>query len=202
MLARKIFKDVPGEIKNILNALYAVDPRMYQLLKNLITGKESDNSTWIKWLRKQCEKIPSPYQLEQLKRQIQLKCTQHIILGNHQPRALQPLSQEDCDMLHRFYHQSEYDPNTKFPIPKSGLQRVMNALSDVEFDRILDILSGINSSLYESFKRMITNQESVNDHRIYDQAVHESFKRMITNQESVNDHRIYDQAVRQLPTQP
>lgn len=159
----------PDEIKNILNALYAVDPRMYQLLKDLMTGEESDETTWIEWLRTQCKNIPSPYELKQLGYQIQ--SIHQTILVSHRPRAPQPLSREDCNVLHRLYHQSEYDPKTKFPIHKSGLQKVMNAMSDVEVVQILDILSGINFSLYESFKRMMTNQESVDDHRIYDQAV-------------------------------
>ncbi len=161
----------PDEINNILNALYAVDPRMYQLLKDLMTGEESDETTWIEWLRTQCKNIPSPYRLKQLKYPIKLKSTHHEILLSHRPRAPQPLSQEDCNVLHRLYHQSEYDPKTKFPIPKSGLQKVMDAMSDVEVVQILDILSGINFSLYESFKRMMTNQESVDDHRVYDQVV-------------------------------
>ncbi len=164
-------KKTPEEINNNLNNLYPVNPRMYQLLKDLLMGEESDETVWNKWLNKEQKNISSPYELGQLRKTIQLMYSHQCILESHQPRASEPLSQQDCDLLARFYHQSEYDSKMKFPIPKNGLQKVMDALSNDHFDRILDIFLGINPRLYQSFKKMITNQESVEDHRIYDRSV-------------------------------
>jgi hypothetical protein len=170
-LQKKFSKMIPEAINNILNKLYEVNSKMYQILKDLLTGEESDETAWNEWLNKERKNIPSPYELGQLRKTIQLVYSHQCILESHQPRASEPLSQQDCDLLARFYHQSEYDSKMKFPIPKSGLQKVMDALSNDQFDRILDIFLGINPRLYVSFKKMITNQESVEDHRIYDQAV-------------------------------
>ena len=85
------------------------------------------------------------------------------------------LSPSDYPLLAKFREQDWYKPplcaSGQFPVVKSEVMCLVNSLPNDKFHRILDIFSGINPSLYESFKRMLTNQETMDDHRIYDQAL-------------------------------
>jgi predicted nuclease of restriction endonuclease-like RecB superfamily len=50
---------------------------------------------------------------------------------------------------------------------KNELKTLMYNLSDEEFYQILDIFFSIDTTFYEAFKRIITNQETKNDHDIF-----------------------------------
>ena len=161
------------EIFDLLNNLFVFDPEMYKLLKDLLTGEECDETVWENWIDKQSERLPSPYELGQLQHKIEISETKKNILNSHTPLVLRLTLNDIVQLLSVFYHKDErLMPGYVFPIPKSGLEDVINPLSDDQFNQILDILYHMNTSLYESFKRIITNQEvSVVDHRIYDKGV-------------------------------
>ena len=55
-----------------------------------------------------------------------------------------------------------------FPVVKNALLSLVNSLSIENFERILNIFFTINSDLYESFKNIITNKDSIDDHKLYD----------------------------------
>jgi hypothetical protein len=171
---QKLFSRMtPDEIFNLLNNLFVFDPEMYKLLKDLLTGEECDETVWENWIDKQSERLPSPYELGQLQHKIEISEMKKNILNSHTPLALR-LSQNDIvQLLSVFYHKDErLMPGYVFPIPKSGLEDVIKSLSYNHLNQILDIFYHMNTSLYESFKRIITNQEvSVVDHRIYDKEV-------------------------------
>jgi hypothetical protein len=117
-----------------------------------------------------------------------LKDSHVLILENHQPalpcgssrardapgKEIQ-LSPSDYPLLAKFREQDWYKPplctSGQFPVVKSEVTYLVNSLPNDKFHRILDIFCGINRGFYESFKRMLTNQETMDDHRIYDQAV-------------------------------
>ena len=173
-LQKQFSRMTPDEIVNLLNNLFVFDPEKYKLLKDLLTGEECDETVWKNWIDKQSERQPSPYELEQLKYEIKISEAKQEILKRHNPLAPSLFSLNSIiQLLSVFYHTDDkLMPGYLFPIPKSGLEDVINTLFDEQFEKILDILSNINTSLYESFKRIITNQEkSVVDHRIYDKGV-------------------------------
>ena len=170
---KRFSKMPPDEIENLLNNLNKVDSEKCQLLKNLLTGQETDESDWIKWIEKISKYLPSPYDIEQLRHQIQLSKLHQETLERHQLRTPTFSKNDIKRKLSVFYHTCESMPGHVFPIPKSGLKEVLDQMSNEDFRDILDILSSMNFGVYESFKRIITNhpEESVIDHKIYDNGV-------------------------------
>jgi hypothetical protein len=163
----------PNEIENLLNNLNKVDSEKYQLLKNLLTGHETDESDWIKWIDEISNNLPSPYDIGQLRHQIQLSKPHQEIIARHQSKTKTFSKNDMRRKLSVFYHTCESMPGYVFPIPKSGLKEVLDQMSNEDLRDILDILSSMNFGVYESFKRIITNHpnESVIDHKIYDKGV-------------------------------
>lgn len=170
---KQFSKMPPNEIENLLNNLNKVDSEKYQLLKNLLTGHETDESDWIKWIDEISNNLPSPYDIGQLEHQIQLSKPHQEIIAGHQSKTTTFSENDKRRKLSVFYHTYESMPGYVFPIPKSGLKEVLDQMSNEDFRDILDILSSINFGVYESFKRIITNHpnESVIDHKIYDKGV-------------------------------
>lgn len=170
---KRFSKMPPNEIENLLNNLNKVDSEKCQLLKNLLTGHETDESDWIKWIDEISNYLPSPYDIGQLKHQIQLSKPHQEIIERHQSRTPTFPKHVMVKRLSVFYHTCESMPGHVFPIPKSGLKEVLDQMSNEDLRDILDILSSMNFGVYESFKRIITNHpnESVIDHKIYDNGV-------------------------------
>jgi hypothetical protein len=171
---QKRFSKMPSnEIENVLNNLNKVDSEKCQLLKNLLTGHETDESDWVKWIDEISKYLPSPYDIGQLRHRIQLSKSHQETLERHQSKTPTFPKHVMVKRLSVFYHTCESMPGHVFPIPKSGLKEVLDQMSNEDLRDILDILSSINSGVYESFKRIITNhpEESVIDHKIYDNGV-------------------------------
>lgn len=158
------------EINNLLNNLNELDPEMYLMLKNLLTGQENDESNWKKWIDMKIKDLPSPYYFGLVDNKILLSVSQTSILENHKPRTVD-IDQSGKDLLGKFYYTYHLMPGYKFPRYGDQINKILLDTTDDQLCQILDIFHSINPSLYDSFKRIITNQESVYDHRIYERAV-------------------------------
>jgi hypothetical protein len=65
-----------------LNYVNKIDLEKYQLLKKLLTGHETDESEWKKWIKEISKFLPSPYDLENLNTHL-LSCVNLAILDIH-----------------------------------------------------------------------------------------------------------------------
>jgi hypothetical protein len=171
---QKTFSKLAREkIDNILNNLYVVDSRKYELLKRLLTGKEIDETIWKDWINLKCKSLPSPGDLGQLVHLIELRESQAKILENHRWIEQMQSSPDDRKLLSMFYKDDIYKGRLcrVYPVNKCRLHCLLDSLSDEQFVRILDIFYSIDSGFYESFKRIITNLESTGDHVKYESIV-------------------------------
>jgi hypothetical protein len=158
------------EINNLLNNLNVLDPEMYKSLKKLLTGEENDESNWKKWIDMKIKDLPSPYYFGLVENEILLSDSQTSILENHKPQIVN-IDQLERDLLKKFYYTYDLMPGYKFARYGNQINPILRGTTDDQLCRILDIFHSINPSLYDSFKRIITNQESVYDHLIYERAV-------------------------------
>ena len=87
------------------------------------------------------------------------------------------LSPSDYSLLAKFQNPDWYRPplcvSGQFPVVKSEVMCLVNSLSKKDFERILNLFYIIDPNSYESFKKIITNQDSIDDHMLYDQALRE-----------------------------
>jgi len=152
----------------ILDVFHALDTQLYISFKRILQfeGSRQDLDYYWNWVRS-FSSLP----LYQGK----LKDSHVQILENHQQgNEIQPSS---CDhvLLAMFVNQDWYKPpkcvSGDLPVVKSQIFFLVNSLSNDNFRRILDIFYDINQGLYLSFKRILANQETLDDHRMYDQAV-------------------------------
>jgi hypothetical protein len=165
------FSKMTGEeIYNLLNNLNKLDPKMYRLLKKLLTGEENDESIWKKWIDMKIKYLPSPYYFGLVENEILLSDSQASILKNLIPKKVY-INQFEKDLLRKFYYTYDLMPGYKFARYGDQINPILHGITDDQFCQILDIFYSINQSLYDSFKRIITNQESAYDHIIYERAV-------------------------------
>lgn len=158
------------KIYDLLNNLNELDPEMYLLLKKLLTGEENDESNWKKWIDMKIKDLPSPYYFGLVENEILLSDSQTSILENHKPQIVN-IAQPEKDLLRKFYTTYDLMPGYKFARYGNQINPILRGTTDDQLCRILDIFHSINPSLYDSFKRIITNKESVYDHLIYERAV-------------------------------
>jgi hypothetical protein len=114
--------------------------------------------------------LPSPYYFGLVENEILLSDSQTSILENHKPQIVN-IDQLERDLLKKFYYTYDLMPGYKFARYGNQINPILRGTTDDQLCRILDIFHSINPSLYDSFKRIITNQESVYDHLIYERAV-------------------------------
>ena len=174
-LMKEFSKMSPRKIDSILTTLHFLDTEKYHLLKRLLLGEESSGKIWRNWVKNTCLSMPSAVSFGELVIMINLSESQESILQNHQPSQKMQLSSIDHDLLSRFYAVEYYPHHDKhyiFPIMKNKLKTLMYDLSDEEFNQILDIFFSLDTTFYEAFKRIITNQETKNDHDIFEAIVY------------------------------
>jgi hypothetical protein len=158
------------QIDSILTTLHFLDTEKYHLLKRLLLGEESNDKIWRRWIINTCLSMPYSASVGELAIMINLSDSQESILQNHQSSQQMKLSSIDHDLLSRFYtveYYTHHDKSYIFPIIKNKLKTLMYELSDEEFNQILDIFFSLDTTFYEAFKRIITNQETKNDHDIF-----------------------------------
>jgi hypothetical protein len=108
---------------------------------------------------------------------VNLKDSHLLSLQTYQPSDGIQIEPNDHTLLAQFQEPDWWKPplcqSGKFPVVKSGLMNLVNSLSKKDFERILNLFYIIDLNSYESFKKIITNQDSMDDHMLYEQALRE-----------------------------
>jgi hypothetical protein len=106
-----------------------------------------------------------------------LKDSHLLSLLTYQPSDGIQIEPNDHTLLAKFQEPDWWKPplcqSGKFPVVKSGLMDLVNSLSKKDFERILNLFYIIDPNSYESFKKIITNQDLMDDHMLYEQALKE-----------------------------
>jgi hypothetical protein len=162
----------------MLNIFDAFDSQFNECFKNILKNDAlPENIQYYEHMVCSFSSLPGIHQ-ENLK-------DQHLVLLlTYQPIENTQFTPGDYQLLNNFKHPNWHMPylavRRVFPVVKSGVMHLVNSLSKENFQRILDIFYSIDRlrlethpSLYESFKKIITNQDWMDDHMIYDQALRE-----------------------------
>jgi hypothetical protein len=183
-LQKKCSKMETEKLFDILNDLHSLNTIMYDIFKKQLTGNYSsedeywkDQKQWNNWIRRLIKDYLSPFgQPDPTSVKISINNEKLEILMTHQPHEITNFLREHFELLCKLTKLTDFVAyKERSPMNKIEMQLVISTMGFYDFQQLLNILHHIG--LYKSFKKIITNCETIGD---YNNFVNE-LVRILTN---------------------
>jgi hypothetical protein len=157
------------KLNDILNDFYSLDTTMYDIFKKQLTGNYSseseywkDQKQWNAWIRLLIKDyLPLCGQPNPTTFTFRINTDKLKTLIN-QPQKITNFSPDDYELAMRLTKSEDFVAYKElFPLNKEDIQSVISSMNLRDFRQLVNIIYHIG--LYESFKKILTNCETIKD---------------------------------------